>query len=49
MELVSFTKGTEDARYVNKLVCTEGYYLVKQVEQRNGRFYMRIKKRAMQL
>ena len=47
MELVTFTKGTEDARYVNKLICTEKYYVVKQVEQRNGRYYMRIKKRAI--
>ena len=47
MELVSFTKGTQDAKYVNKLICTDEYYLVKQVEQRNGRLYMRIKKRAI--
>ncbi len=48
MELVTFTKGTEDAKYVNKLVCTEKYYTVKQVEHRNGRYYMRLKKRAIQ-
>ncbi|MEK6963653.1 MAG: hypothetical protein AABX70_04455 [Nanoarchaeota archaeon] len=47
MELVTFTKGTEDAKYVNKLICTERYYLVKQVEHRNGRYYMRLKKRAI--
>lgn len=46
MELVSFTKGTEDARYVNKLVCTEESYVHKQVELRNGLLYMRIKKRT---
>ncbi len=48
MELVSFTKGTEDAKYVNKLICTEEHYVVKQIEHRNGRFYMRLKKRAIQ-